>query len=177
MDTPVKSAAGIDPRAREFAASVMRDHGQALQRFLRMRVARPQDLGDLVQEVYLRLLRVRNREDVLNPLAYVLGIAANVASEFQMRERRDRLVYDTEAMQVAADAPAALADDESGAYFERQVSQALAALPPMRLAVLVLERRDGLSQAQIAEKLGLSVHTVKKYGVEALAQVRASLHR
>ncbi|MDN5782297.1 MAG: RNA polymerase sigma factor [Luteimonas sp.] len=164
-------------QAREFAASTMHQHGEALQRFLRGRVARPQDLGDLVQEVYLRLLRVRKHDEVLNPLAYVYGIAANVASEFQMRERRDRTVYDSELMQTAADAPAELPDGEGGAYFEHQVNQALAALPPMRLAVLLLERREGLSQPQIAEKLGLSAHTVKKYSVEALAHVRASLQR
>ena len=34
-----------------------------------------------------------------------------------------------------------------------------------------------LSFILIAQKLGLSVHTVKKYSVEALAHVRASLER
>lgn len=164
-------------QAREFAAATLREHGEALQRYLRSRVYRPDDLGDLVQEVYLRLLRIRNHDEVLNPLAYVFGIAANVVSEFQMREHRERTVYDSELMQATADAADGLAEGEGGAFFEHQVNQALAALPPMRLAVLLLERREGLSQAQIAEKLGLSVHTVKKYSVEALAQVRASLQR
>ncbi len=165
------------PPPGEFAAATLRDHGEELRRFLRRRVVRSQDLADLVQEVYLRLLRINVSESVRDPLAYVFGIAANVASEFQMRERRSRTVYDSELMQTAADAADELPEGDGGAYFEHQVNQALAALPPMKLAVLLLERREGLSQAQIAEKLGLSVHTVKKYNVEALAQVRASLQR
>ena len=67
--------------------------------------------------------------------------------------------------------------DELGSLTERQVEEALAQLTPNRLAVLLLERRDGLSLRQIAGKLGLSMHTVKKYSVEALAHVRASLEK
>ncbi|MGV8942676.1 MAG: RNA polymerase sigma factor [Thermomonas sp.] len=166
-----------DVAGREFAASTLSNHGDALQRFLRGRVTRSQDLADLVQEVYLRLLRVQNQESVQNPLAYVFGIAANVASEFNMRNRRERTVYDSEVMQHAADAPDSQPEGEAGGYFQHQVNDALRALPASRLAVLLLERREGLSHAQIAEKLGLSVHTVKKYSVEALAHVRASLQR
>lgn len=167
----------VDVAGREFAVSTLRNHGDALQRFLRGRVAKSQDLADLVQEVYLRLLRVQNHESVLNPLAYVFGIAANVASEFNMRNRRDRTVYDSEAMQAAAEAPGSLTDGDAGGYFQHQVNHALRELPANRLAVLLLERREGLTHPQIAEKLGLSVHTVKKYSVEALAQIRASLQR
>lgn len=157
------------------ASRTLREHGADLRRYLRSRLARPQDLDDVVQEVYLRLLRVQQRDKVQNPLAYVFGIAANVVSEFRLRERRSRLVYDSDVMQAAADAPAAQVEGEAGAFFEHQVKQALTQLPPMRLAVLLLERREGLTHPQIAERLGLSVHTVKKYSVEALAQVRAGL--
>jgi RNA polymerase sigma-70 factor (ECF subfamily) len=163
--------------ATELAASTLHEHGAELRKFLRARLARPQDLDDVVQEVYLRLLRVKQQDKVLNPLAYLFGIAANVVSEFRLRERRSRLVYDSEVMQAAADAPSAQPDGESGAFFEQHVKQALAQLPPMRLAVLLLERREGLSHPQIAERLGLSVHTVKKYSVDALVQVRAGLQQ
>lgn len=168
---------GQEPTAREFAAAILREHGAPLEHYLRARASRPQDLDDMVQEVYLRLLRVRHRDKVENPLAYVFGIAANVVSEFRLRERGSRMVFDSEVMQAAADAPSAQATGEAGAFFEQQVREALAGLPRMRLAVLLLERREGLDHAQIAERLGLSVHTVKKYSVEALAQVRASLQQ
>ncbi|KQN97245.1 MULTISPECIES: RNA polymerase sigma factor [Stenotrophomonas] len=169
--------AGNDPAARAFALQAVQDYSGELHRFLRRRVADAQDLGDLVQEVYLRLLRVQNLESVRNPLAYIYGIAGHVASEFNMRQRQGRLVFDSTVVEAVADNPGQAGFDEGGAFFERQVGDALAQLAPSRLAVLLLERREGLSHAQIAARLGLSVHTVKKYSVEALAHVRASLER
>lgn len=169
--------AGNDPAARAFALQAVQDYSGELHRFLRRRVADAQDLGDLVQEVYLRLLRVQNLESVRNPLAYIYGIAGHVASEFNMRQRQGRLVFDSTVVEAVADNPGQTGFDEGGAFFERQVGDALAQLAPSRLAVLLLERREGLSHAQIAARLGLSVHTVKKYSVEALAHVRASLER
>lgn len=88
-----------------FAASTMESYGSELHRYLRSRIASSQDLGDLTQEVYLRLIRVQKPDEVLNPLAYLFGIAANVVSEFRLRERRERVVYDSDVMQAAAEAP------------------------------------------------------------------------
>ncbi|KRG71389.1 hypothetical protein ABB27_03870 [Stenotrophomonas terrae] len=169
--------AGQEPPGREFAARAVHDYSAELHRFLRRRVAEAQDLGDLVQEVYLRLLRVQSIETVRNPLAYIYGIAAHVASEFNMRQRQGRLLYDSTVVEAVSENPGQAAFSEGGGFFERQVGDALAQLPANRLAVLLLERREGLSHAQIAQRLGLSVHTVKKYSVEALAHVRASLER
>lgn len=164
-------------RASGFAAAAFENYHAELHRFLRRRVARAQDLDDLVQEVYLRMVRIEKSEMVRNPLAYIYGIASHVASEFHMRERHRRVDFDSMAVDALADNPAHLRPNDSGAFTERQAEEALAQLSANRLAVLLLERRDGLSLEQIAEKLGLSVHTVKKYSVEALAQVRASLER
>lgn len=166
-----------DPAARAFAAKVVESYSAELQRFLRRRVYDAQDLGDLVQEVYLRLLRVQNIETVRNPLAYIYGIAGHVASEFNMRQRQGRMVFDSTVVESLTENPESPQFVEGGGFFERQVGDALAQLPANRLAVLLLERREGLGHAEIAARLGLSVHTVKKYSVEALAHVRASLER
>lgn len=161
-------------QARQFAASAVGSHHEELHRFLRRRVWHAQDLDDAVQEVYLRLLRVKNSELVRNPLAYLYGVASHVVREFNLGKHHTHMVYDSEAAEALMESASPA---ESGGQFERQVSEALGQLTDSRLAVLLLERRDGLTHAQIAQKLGLSVHTVKKYSVEALAHVRASLER
>ena len=166
-----------DAQAREFAASAMRSYHADLHRFLRRRVWHAQELEDVVQEVYLRLLRVKHSELVHNPLAYLYGVASHVVREFNLGKHHTRMVFDSDEVDAMLDHPEPASWTESGGQFERQVSEALAQLPANRLAVLLLERRDGLSQAEIAQKLGLSVHTVKKYSVEALAHIRASLER
>ncbi len=164
-------------QAREFAASAVSSHHAELHRFLRRRVWHAQDLDDAVQEVYLRLLRVKNSELVRNPLAYLYGVASHVVREFNLGKHHTHMVFDSEAVDTMMDNPEQSSSTETGGHFERQVGEALGQLPDNRLAVLLLERRDGLSHAEIAQKLGLSVHTVKKYSVEALAHVRASLER
>lgn len=173
----VKSAEPT-PETRAFAAAAVGSYGRQLHAFLRRRVRQVEHLDDLVQEVYLRLLRIGDTNTVLNPLAYVYGVAAHVASEFSMRDRKGCVVFDSTAVDAVMDGEGGLADrpsSEGGAFFERHVNDALAQLPAKQLAVLLLERRDGLTHAQIAEKLDLSLHTVKKYSVQALAHVRASL--
>lgn len=39
-------------------------------------------------------------------------------------------------------------------------------------AILILKKRDGLSRAEIAKQLGISVHTVKKHLLKAVAWCR-----
>jgi RNA polymerase sigma-70 factor (ECF subfamily) len=172
-----EQAAPPEEKARHFATSAIRSHHADLHRFLRRRVWHAQDLDDVVQEVYLRLLRVKNSDLVRNPLAYLYGVAAHVVREFNLGKHRTHLVFDSDAIDALMEDPQFSGPMEPGGQLERQVSEALSQLPANQLAVLLLERRDGLSQADIAQKLGLSRHTVKKYSVEALAQVRASLER
>lgn len=172
----------VKPTAEAHAVAVaaVGQYGRQLRAFLRRRAWRPEDLDDLVQEVYLRLLRVDDADKVRNPLAYIYGVASHVASEFNMRGQKSRVLFDSSAVDASMNEEGSRADGpsmEGGAYLERHVSEALRQLSAKHLAVLLLERRDGLTQAQIAEKLGLSLHTVKKYSVQALAHVRASLER
>lgn len=172
----------VKPTAGDHAVAVVAvgQYGMQLRAFLRRRVRRSEDLDDLVQEVYLRLLRVDDADKVRNPLAYIYGVASHVVSEFNMRGDKGKVVFDSSAVEATMDDEGSRADRgsmEGGAYFERHVSDALRQLSAKHLAVLLLERRDGLTHAQIAAKLDLSLHTVKKYSVQALAHVRASLER
>lgn len=164
-------------QAHRFAESAIQSYQSELHRFLLRRVWHSQDLDDVMQEVYLRLLRVKHSELVRNPLAYIYGVASHVVREFNMGKHHGRVEFDSPTVDAVMDNPAITQMVEGGGHFERQVNEALAQLPANRLAVLLLERRDGLSHAEIAERLGLSVHTVKKYSVESLAHVRASLER
>ena len=168
------------PAAGGFVEAAVGRFNRQLHAFLRRRVRDAAEVDDLAQEVYLRLLRIADVDAVRNPLSYVYGVAAHVASEFNMRDRRARVVFDSTAADAGLDLEDGQRDGpeaEEGAQMEWEVNAALRQLSPKHLAVLLLERREGLPHAQIAEQLGLSIHTVKKYSVQALAQVRASFER
>jgi RNA polymerase sigma factor (sigma-70 family) len=48
----------------------------------------------------------------------------------------------------------------------------LAMLTPTEKAIVVLQKQEGLSYAEVAARLDLSVHTVKKYLYRALLKLR-----
>jgi RNA polymerase sigma factor (sigma-70 family) len=55
---------------------------------------------------------------------------------------------------------------------QRRVERALAALPPMQAAVVGCVNCEGMTYEETAARLGISVHTVKKYVVKAHARIR-----
>jgi RNA polymerase sigma-70 factor (ECF subfamily) len=161
------------------AGTAFRDHSRELHRFLARRVSHAEDADDLAQEVFARLLRVRNAELIRNPLSYLLGIATHVIREFRQRKRHDRVLYDSDLATELCDN----ADDTQtqGVNFPEQLElrqrldKALSQLPAAHQLVLLLVKRDGLSYAEAAQAADLSIHTIEKYVVEARARLRVIL--
>lgn len=169
---------GIEHPEREagLTQSVFDRYRQQLQRFLVRRLRSSQDARDLAQEVYLRLLRVPDPSLVRQPQAYLYRIAANVVYEYRIREQHEPVLFDSEALEAIAEHPAETDRDEMANRLDaqRQLEGLLNQLPPLYRAILLMQKRDGLSYAEIAKELGLSIHTVEKYLFRALALVRAA---
>jgi RNA polymerase sigma factor (sigma-70 family) len=147
--------------------------------YFRKRLARPtEEARDLVQEVYLRLLHVDRSEaaKIADPEAYVFTVAANLVKEEMVLHRRTASHVD-----VAAVFPEIEADEETAEdlvdreHRERHLGEVLSRLPPRHRAVLLMQYREHLSYADIAGRLGVSTHMVKKYVVQALALCRREL--
>jgi len=150
-----------------------------LHRFLLRRLRHAQYAQDLEQEVYVRLLRLSNEELVRSPEAYVYRIASNLVSRFAQRERQGPVDFDSPD---AADLAARLSDESASPEEiceeqdrERRLAQAVAQLPAMQKAVFILARYQGLAHAEIAERLGISAHTVKKHMLRAICRCREAL--
>jgi RNA polymerase sigma-19 factor, ECF subfamily len=163
--------------AAQLAKTAFRNHAVELQRFLIRRVNHAQDADDLAQEVFARLLRVRDADLVRTPLAYLLGIATHVVREFRQRKHHERVVFDSDVTDDLCENPdpAAPAGIVERLELRDRLDRALSLLPPTHQLVLLLVKRDGLSYAEAAKSAGLSVHTIEKYLVEARAQLRVRL--
>lgn len=160
---------------RAFWERLFARHQSSLQGFFQRRVAHPWDAQDLAQEVYLRLLRVDSRasgEAINNPEAYLYTVAANLVKEHGMLQKRSGTRVDIDAV------PELEAPEESSVDMlerearQRQVAMLLERLPPRCKAVMIMQYRDNLSYEQMAAKLGVSTHMVKKYVVKSLALCR-----
>jgi RNA polymerase sigma factor (sigma-70 family) len=163
--------------AVNLAGSAFREHASELHRYLLRRVRHTQDADDLGQEVFARLLRVRDAELVRNPLAYLLGIAMHVVREFHQRKAHEHVVFDSAMADVLCDDPdrAAMPGPAECLELTNRLDRALAQLPATHQLVMLLVKRDGMSYAEAAQASGLSVHTIEKYVVEGRARLRAAL--
>lgn len=124
----------------------------------------------------LRLLRVENADDVRDRQAYLYRIASHVIYEFRMRARQARVSFDSDAVDELAER---LAGDSAEDLAERlntqqQLERLLAELPPLCRAVFLLQKQEGLTYEEVADKLGISVHAVQRYLFKALAALRSA---
>ncbi len=148
-----------------------------LRQFLRTRVRNAADIPDLIQEVFLRLMRVPSRETIRQPEAYIFTIARHAAQQHQLTSSRsEALVPLDEALGDLL--PGSEPDPVLAVSAEQCVTalqHALEEMSPKVRATFLLYRRDGLSMDQISERLGISRPMAKKYLVKALARFRERL--
>ena len=163
---------------RAFWAGMFDRHQSALHGFFRRRGAEAFDAQDLVQEIYLRLLRVdgRDGEAIENPEAYLYTVASNLVKEHGMLQKRAARHVDIGSLTTELEAPDAAAEELLDREARRRRLQAvLDSLPPRCRAVMVMQYRDEMSYREMASVLGVSTHMVKKHVVKALALCRRAL--
>lgn len=168
-----------EPKGRGAWFAALGPHARDLHRFLLSRLRVPHDVDDVSQEIYLRLLQHDHPESVGEPLAYLYGVAKHVLADFSkdaLRRRRHVITDSDEVARIAEDLP----DSAAGNFPERvalqeQLDRALRRLPRTEARVLILHEHHGLTYAEVALELGLSMHTVEKYLVRARARLRTLL--
>lgn len=72
-------------KVQAFVTDMATQHGRKLRRYLAARIRNAADLPDLVQEVFLRLMRIERHESIRNPEAYVMTIAGHVLHQHTLR--------------------------------------------------------------------------------------------
>lgn len=178
MSTPATFPAQQEPAT--FALVAARQYSDKIKRYLSRRIQKHQDVDDLVQQVYMKLLRVGSPSNVEVPLRFVYGVASKVVADHWANMYRETEHFPSagEALDVCANlASEALADrPDEQLDLQQQLEIALQSVSPMQAAVVVLIDRDEMSQEEVAQELGLSAHTVKKYATQARARIRMDRH-
>lgn len=164
---------------RTIVARLFADRGGALRLFLNRRVRSSSDAADLAQEVYVRLLRVPNFDDIRNPEGYLYTVASNLVKEIARRDRRGGAPLDLDDPRVQeqlAEMPSVTADLDEGTRAQR-LRDVLRQLPVKCQAAVALQYWEGLNHEEVAQRLGVSTHMVKKYLSTALAHCRRRMAR
>jgi len=167
-----------EPR-QAFVEKLFARHREALQAFFYRRIRTKRDAADLAQEVYLRMLRVSDADSIRNPEAYLYTVAANLLKENAVADRRQASALDAEDAN-AAEPPMGWSGLEGRLDTFRRIErlrEVLGQLPPKCRAALVLQYRYELSYQEIADRLKVSPHMVKKYIAQGLSHCRRRMAR
>jgi RNA polymerase sigma-70 factor (ECF subfamily) len=161
-----------------------RSKRDALARYLVARLGNTEDAQDVLQELYLHLLKADPALEIKDAAAYVFRAAANLAQDYTRGRRRmasrERawvtLHHNPDDGEAKDDAPSA-----ERAYSARQhiteVRKALDELSPQCRRIFILHKFDGLSHKEVAERVNISRSTVEKHMHTALKHLMKRLGR
>lgn len=148
--------------------------GPMLMRFLQRNKCNAAEIADLSQEAYARVYEAAQRERPLQVKPFLFQVARNLMID---RLRKQSVVSletmaDFDLLNVSDDKPS------SEAYVAarqelRLLQTALDDLPPRCREVVLMRKVEGLSQREVAKRMGITIETVENQvakGVRLLAQ-------
>jgi RNA polymerase sigma-70 factor (ECF subfamily) len=156
-------------------AQLFHAYYEDLVRFVIGYVKAPEVAEGLVQDVFFNIWRGRhtwNPRGTLN--AYLFGAARNHSLKY-LRSRRALYRIKDELSQWATNDVESPDGNVQYEEFSQAVGRAIEALPERRRQVFKLSREQGLSYAEIAAVMGISVNTVENQMVRAMKTLRARL--
>lgn len=160
-------ATGGPPRRDAEFTAFMAEHAGDLRRTAWLLVGDLHRAEELTQEALARTYASWGRAREGDALAYARRVLANLRIDTWRRRRREVLT---------ADVPEGSVPGSEGRAEDRdQLLRALALLNAKQRRVVVLRHLVGLSEAEVAADLGISVGTVKSSSSRALAMMRAAL--
>ncbi len=153
-----------------------RRHRRGLRGFLTARLRCEETAAELAQETFVRLLTLP-LSAIRNPVGLLYGIAHNLAIDHHRAGSRQPLESEpTELDELPSPAP-----DPAEVAAVRQrlalVETAVSRLPPQCRRAFVLNRFEGLSQADVAKRMGISQQMAERHIAKALLHLRTQLDR
>lgn len=157
---------GMRDLARRFAP--------ALRRFFQRRITQANEIDDLVQEVFLRLVRRGGVDDVENMEGYVFLTASNILRD-RYRQRSFRRSdfdepLDENYVQDSAFSPERVL---LGKEVLQRMLSALEELPETTQDAFILCYVEGHTHEEVAEDLGMTARSVRNHVKRALEHLIA----
>jgi RNA polymerase sigma-70 factor (ECF subfamily) len=139
-------------------------HEAALRTWLRHRRLDGLEVDDIIQETYTRLIAAQSVQHVLDAKSYAFQVAGSVVIDHLRRMKVVSIssVPDLDYLEVVSDDPSperqAIDRDEL-----HRLANTIAGMPAKVREVFTLRRIYGLSQREVALKMGISESTVEKH--------------
>lgn len=130
---------------------------------------------EVVQGIFIAFWEGRSTFDIHTSLKSYLYRAVHNTCLNRIKHYKVRQVYSEEYKHQNSEMENVTEDAIYGRELKYQIAMAIEKLPPQCQTVFKLSRQQGLSYAEIAEKLGVSAKAVDKQIVRALRILREEL--
>jgi len=144
-----------------------RDHHGWLTRWLSGRLHCSEQVADIAQDTYLRILIAPQLMGLQKPRAFLVTVAKGLLVDHFRRSALERAYLEQLALMPADEQPP---PEQRLQILEAlfEVDRLLAQLSQRARTAFLLDRIDGMPQAQIAQQLGVSVRRVRQYLAQAM---------
>ncbi|MBA4805143.1 MAG: sigma-70 family RNA polymerase sigma factor [Brevundimonas sp.] len=150
------------------ATSVMPHEGR-VRGWLRQRLQSPEDIDDLIQEAYARLAALDRFDHIARPDTFFFQIVRNLLVDQIRRSRVVRIEAATELDVPSVYDETPTPERIAGARRElARVGELIEGLPERCRKVFTLRKVEGLSQKEVAERLGVSESVVENEGAKGI---------
>lgn len=159
---------------RDLLSVLFFKHQLELRSFISRMFSASDPAEDIVQDTFHKLLSMEEGIDSIeNPRAYLYKTAKNLALN-NLRKGRYHSEY-VASLDVNEAAAPCLFREISSKQDLKRIQEAIASMPNSHKEVFLLNRESGLSYAQIAQKLGVSVSTIEKRMMKVLKLLYVAL--
>ena len=159
---------------KSFLLDLYLRHAADLRSFIAARLRCDDTAADLTQEIFVRL-SAQDGAVIRNPLAFAYRMARNLIVDHhrgQGQRQENAVPQEFDDMPSTAPAP-----EDIAAVRQRldRIAAAMGELPPQCRRAFVLNRFDGLSQVEVAQRMGISRQMAERHIAKALLHLRTQL--
>lgn len=152
----------VTPPASHSVEGLYLVHRRWLTEWLRSRLGCPDNAADLAQDTFMRLLTTREATPIREPRAFLTTVAKRVLFNHYRRQELERAYL--EALSQMPE-PLAPCEEHRAIILQTllELDSLLDGLPVLVKRAFLMAQVDGLAYREIAEVLGISLATVKRY--------------